>query len=66
MTLMDAIIAYTFWIWSKKIYGYDGIRSFFYEWKKRKLAKSIGFDEYHFQKVQGAIEVIQQRLKDLR
>jgi hypothetical protein len=34
MTLGDAVLAYFFWVWTKKPYSLQGLRDFFFERKK--------------------------------
>jgi len=51
MTLFNSIIAYFFWIRTKSEYKLGGIKDFYYQKGKVKLAKKINFDEYHFEKI---------------
>jgi len=65
MTLGDAVMAYFFWIWSKRPYSLEGLRYFFYERKKNKLIKRFGVDYVTYLKTEEAIKIIKNRLKEL-
>ena len=66
MTLGNGIIAYLFWIFTKSEYKLGSIWQYYFEKWKKKLSKKVGFDEYHFDKIQGAINIVEKRLKELK
>ena len=65
MTLGDAIVAYFFWIWSKRPYSIGGLKEFFFERKKQKLIRKRGLDYENFLKTEEAIAIIKNRLREL-
>lgn len=48
MTLGDAGIAYTFWVWSGKPYDLDGLKAFYYEKRLKKQCKKQNIDYYAY------------------
>jgi hypothetical protein len=65
MTLGDSVLAYLFWIWSKRPYSMEGLSDFFFERKKKKLIKKYNVDYDNFLKTEEAIKIIKQRLEEL-
>jgi len=48
MTLGDVVCGYMFWIWTKRPYSLEGLKSHFFEKKKGKLIRKnqVDFDNY--------------------
>lgn len=65
MTLGDSVVAYFFWIWSKRPYSMEGLHNFFFERKQRKLIKKYHVDYENFLKTEEAIKIIKHRLEEL-
>ena len=66
MTLGDAIIAYFFWIWTKTSYTMGNFRTKFFEKKKLKLSKKMGYDETVFGRNEKAMKIVKNRLNELK
>ena len=63
MTLGDAGIAYSFWVWSGKPWDLDGLKSFYYERKLRKLLKKEEIDYHVYQSLKTRKAEILEKLK---
>lgn len=63
MTLADAGIAYSFWVWSGKPYDIDGLKSFYFERKLKKLLKRENIDYFVYKSLKQRKAEILEKLK---
>jgi hypothetical protein len=63
MTLADAGIAYSFWVWSGHPYDLDGLKTFYFERKLRKQLKKECIDYHVYQSLKIRKAEILEKLK---
>ena len=63
MSLADAGVAYSFWVWSGKPYDIDGLKNFYFERKLRKLLRRENIDYHVYQSLKQRKAEILDKLK---
>jgi hypothetical protein len=66
MTLGDAVVAYFFWATTKSSYTLSGIFNYCYNKKMKKLAKKENFDQENYEKIETALKMLKNRIRELK
>ena len=63
MTLADSFVAYSFWVYAGKPYDIDGLQTYYFEKRLKKLLKKEQIDYYAFNQLKAKKAEILEKLK---